>query len=194
MEPVIEYLFGTGDGDTTQWRSLADADLDGDGVPDAVWLDFDGDGSRDDAMWDSDGDGIAEVAALDLDDDGTPETFYADGGRGIWEQRVDRPDADQRPSNPEQGTEPAGPQPPPSTQPDPQSVGEQVQADIDTDGDGALDAAIVDGAGGWRLYLDTDGDGQVDRVLVDSDGDGTLDASYGEGEEGFAGDEGEAPG
>ncbi|WP_245569684.1 hypothetical protein [Gordonia shandongensis] len=85
MEPFIEYVFGTGSGPVSRWASAADLDLDGGGTPDAVLLDFDGDGRRDDAMWDSDGDGIADMAVLDLDDDGVPETFFADGGSGLWE-------------------------------------------------------------------------------------------------------------
>ncbi|WP_369403292.1 hypothetical protein [Gordonia soli] len=88
MDPTIEYAFGVGDGHTTTWTSVADADLDGDGRLDAVWLDFDGDGRRDDAMWDSDGDGIADTAVLDAD--GDAGRHFHDSGRGLWDQPVER--------------------------------------------------------------------------------------------------------
>ncbi|MFW0789891.1 hypothetical protein [Gordonia sp. CPCC 205333] len=86
MDHVIDYFFGSGSGPVSHWHSPADVDLDHDGTNEAVRLDFDGDGRTDDAMWDSDGDGVADVAALDLDDDGATESFYRDGGRGLWDQ------------------------------------------------------------------------------------------------------------
>lgn len=86
---TIEYMFGSGDGDTRTWSSRADLDLCGDGTPDAVRLDFDGDGCADDALWDWDGDGAAEIAALDLDDDGILDYFCTDStGLGTWDQPV----------------------------------------------------------------------------------------------------------
>jgi hypothetical protein len=78
----MEYSFGTGVGVPAVWRSPADVDLDGDGVPDAVALDFDGDGRVDDVMWDSDGNGVADTVVLDLDDDGHGEHYYDDPSRG----------------------------------------------------------------------------------------------------------------
>lgn len=135
MDGVIEYAFGTGDGEMSSWRSPADLDLDGDGVFDAVALDFDGDGFADDAMWDSDGDAHADRSVLDLDDDGVPEARFADGGRGLWE-RADISD------------EPASDEPEPD-EPE-SSVGSESR--IDSDGDGVADTVLVD----------TDGDGYAD--------------------------------
>lgn len=119
MDPVIEYGFGTGDGELSTWRSPADLDLSGDGLLDAVSLDFDGDGFTDDAMWDSDGDGVADRSALDLDDDGRPESVFTDGGRGLWERPV----------------EPA----PPLERP--------RESALDTDGDGSDDTVLIDSDG-----------------------------------------------
>ncbi|GEE00657.1 hypothetical protein nbrc107696_11030 [Gordonia spumicola] len=119
MDPVIDYGFGTGDGDPSSWRSPADLDLSGDGVLDAVSLDFDGDGLVDDAMWDTDSDGVADRAALDLDDDGRPEAVFADGGRGLWE----------RPMPPDE------------------PVRRQRESALDSDGDGRDDTVLVDADG-----------------------------------------------
>lgn len=174
MDPVIEYLFGPGDGSTTTWTSVADADLNHDGIPDAVLLDFDGDGRRDDAMWDTDGDGVADVSVLDLDDDGEYDAFFRDGGKGLWDRRVEREELDTGPRQPPPRHPPPG-QPPPSS-PD-------TGADLDTDGDGQVDARLEGPAGSGRitpdrLYVDVDGDGHFDHVLVDLDGDGRADACY----------------
>lgn len=155
MDVVIEYVFGVGDGHPHTWESPADADLDGDGSHDAVWLDFDGDSRRDDAMWDTDGDGRADVAALDLDDDGRPEHFYRDDGSGVWGRGVPEP---HRPA--------AGARPPPPGR-------------VDVDHDGRPDVALTGGgAHADRMYVDENGDGRFDRVLVDTDGDGRADVSF----------------
>ncbi|GAA1483108.1 hypothetical protein GCM10009624_35480 [Gordonia sinesedis] len=190
MEPMIEYLFGTGDGPTTTWHSPADADLDSDGTLDAVRLDFDGDGRDDDLLADLDGDGVADVAGLDLDDDGVIDHFYRDSGRGLWEVEVDRATLgidepvtpDRRPApTPDTGTR----KPPPSSPSAPVPRGPGAPTDpgavrvLDTDGDGRADAELVAVAGrGVRLYLDTDADGTLDTVLVDTDRDGAADVVY----------------
>ena len=135
MDGVIEYVFGSGDGHTSTWRSAADLDLDSDGVLDAVSLDFDGDGLADDAMWDTDADGVADRSILDLDDDGVPETGFADGGSGLWERAVDSPPLD-RPT-------------PERTESELPAPGESV---LDTDGDGTPDTVLTD----------SDGDGYAD--------------------------------
>ena len=152
MDPVIEYLFGPGDGSTTTWTSVADADLNHDGIPDAVLLDFDGDGRRDDAMWDTDGDGVADVSVLDLDDDGEYDAFFRDGGKGLWDRRVER-----------------------------EGLDTGADLDIDGDGqvDARLEGPAGSGRiTPDRLYVDVDGDGHFDHVLVDLDGDGRADACY----------------
>lgn len=152
MDPVIEYLFGPGDGSTTTWTSVADADLNHDGIPDAVLLDFDGDGRRDDAMWDTDGDGVADVSVLDLDDDGEYDAFFRDGGKGLWDSRVER-----------------------------EGLDTGADLDIDGDGqvDARLEGPAGSGRiTPDRLYVDVDGDGHFDHVLVDLDGDGRADACY----------------
>lgn len=141
MDGVIEYVFGAGDGPTSTWRSAADLDLNSDGVADAVSLDFDGDGLADDAMFDTDADGVADRSVLDLDDDGVPETYFADGGSGVWERAVDQAGPPTRPRTAQ--PEPVTPEP---TQVRP---GESV---LDTDGDGADDTVLID----------TDSDGYAD--------------------------------
>ncbi|WFN92805.1 hypothetical protein [Gordonia sihwensis] len=124
MDTAIEYYFGTGHAPPTHWWTAPDLDLDGDGRLDAVALDFDGDGRSDDAMWDTDGDGVADLAALDLDDDGVRESFYADGGGGLWETAADPP--------PDTGAVSARP---------------PAETPLDTDGDGRPDTVLLDGDG-----------------------------------------------
>ena len=180
VDPVIEYVFGVGDGHTTTWRGVADADPDGDGTDEAIWLDFDGDSHRDDLLWDCDGDGIAEIAALDLDDDGVVDHFYSDSGNGVWGVAAARPDS-----------LPAGPEPPETDAPDPPTphpsplspttaAPAQTTLDsLDLDGDGIAEYELTLEPGGVRrLYIDDDADGVPDRVLVDTDGDGIADATY----------------
>ncbi|EGD54532.1 hypothetical protein [Gordonia neofelifaecis] len=121
MDTVIEYFFGTGDGTMSQWRSTADLDLDGDGVPESVALDFDGDGLIDDAMTDTDHDGVADLVALDLDDDGVPESRYTDSGRGLWDT-ASAPDT-------------------PAVPPTPREVA------LDSDDDGTPDTVLIDADG-----------------------------------------------
>ncbi|MEO9329581.1 hypothetical protein [Gordonia aurantiaca] len=182
MDPVIEYLFGPGDGSTTRWSDPADATLGADSPgPDAVRLDFDGDGRHDDAMWDTDADGVADTAALDLDDDDLPDAFYRDSGAGLWDRPVDPGElrggrVDAPPAAPDA---PSG-----AEQPDP-SAGDPATRvlRLDLDADGTTDAELVgtERAGrlvGERLYVDSDSDGTTDAVLVDLDGDGTADAVY----------------
>lgn len=137
----IEYFFGTGDGALSTWHSPADADLDGDGVLDAVSLDFDGDGLTDDVMWDSDGDGRADRVVLDLNDDGTPETVFADSGLGLWEL-------------------PRGGAPTSSGTSTGTADGSELprRLEIDDDGDGVPD----------QVLEDTDGDGFADAAVSDS--------------------------
>ncbi len=196
MDPAIEYLFGTGDGQTSSWVSAPDADLDGDGHADAVRLDFDGDGRRDDAMWDTDGDGTADVVAIDRDDDGRPDEFYRDSGAGVWGERVTdphTPSADDRRSGGGAAEEPPEIPPAPGRVADPPvrsptttpSDGDAVvvRRSEDLDGDGTADVELVGTrrAGvpvAQRLFVDSDGDGRFDRVLVDEDGDGRADVSY----------------
>lgn len=171
MDPVIEYLFGPGDGSTTRWSTPADVTL-GDAGPDAVRLDFDGDGRRDDAMWDTDADGIADAAALDTDDDDVPDAFYRDSGAGLWDRAVAR-DA-------------LGAGAPHDPAPEDHTSGEPdgsrlLRLDLDADGD--ADAELVGAERGGRLvaerlYVDADGDGTTDTVVVDLNGDGVADAAY----------------
>ncbi|MFT4042463.1 MAG: FG-GAP-like repeat-containing protein [Gordonia sp. (in: high G+C Gram-positive bacteria)] len=174
MDLLIDYLFGTGEGELTRWSSPADLDVDHDGTYDAVRLDFDGDQRVDDALWDLDGDGQADVAVLDvagrdggaLDHDEADETahFYRDSGRGLWDVAVE-------PATLPLGHTNAVPAPLPSPAP---PAPERAEA-LDLDGDGRNDAVIS----GRRLRIDTDGDGTADIELVDTDGDGRADVSYG---------------
>ncbi|MDY6807887.1 MAG: hypothetical protein SW127_02605 [Actinomycetota bacterium] len=186
MDP-IEYLFGTGNGDTTSWVSAADTDLSGDGHPDAVGLDFDGDGRRDDAMWDSDADGIADIVALDRDDDGRVDEFYRDDGSGVWGQPATGPVGGAPSTHELEIPPPPGrvdqPMPPHETAGREDDADAVVVRSIDLDGDGTRDIELVGTRRAGipvadRLYVDSDGDGRFDRVLVDSDGDGRADVSF----------------
>lgn len=188
MDSVIDYVFGTGDGHTTTWEGTADADPDGDGTDEAIWLDFDGDGRRDDLLWDTDGDGVADVAALDLDDDGRVDDFYRDRGDGVWGISIARPDGQpDDPANSGPGTT-GSPQPGTEPEPSPQSQTSEPATTpppttrvLDLDGDGTTDAElVVENGVVRRLYLDDDGDGRLDRVLVDLNGDGVVDVTYDE--------------
>ena len=209
MDPLIEYVFGPGDGMLSRWSSPADLDLDSDGTPDAVAVDFDGDGRADDALWDVDGDGRADIAALDVDDDGRPERLYRDSGRGLWDIAVadddvagkrgvggakaeaerdeGAGDAERNEPGAGDGGPPAGGEQPQSREssessrsPDPPRAGRQPSPQrLDLDGDGRVDAEVIGSGKQRRLYIDQDGDGAFDTVLVDSDGDGTADAVYG---------------
>ncbi|MGC4960761.1 hypothetical protein [Gordonia sp. DT101] len=190
MDPVIDYLFGTGDGHTTSWVSVADVDLDGDGTPDAVRLDFDGDGRRDDAMWDIDGDGTADVAAIDADDDGRPDEHYRDNGAGVWAERWAERTPDPSVGEPADGSDlpqlPPAPgrvdAPVPRPAPAGTDSGAVVVRSEDLDGDGTADIEMTgDRRAGipvaHRLYVDDDADGRFDHVLIDDDGDGVADVS-----------------
>lgn len=197
MDPLIDYVFGPGDGTLSRWSSAADLDLDADGTLDAVSIDFDGDGRADDAMWDVDGDGHADVAALDIDDDGRPERQYRDSGRGLWDVAVGQGvtagqgDAGAPGEVPQGGADDTTSDDGPKRVPEPTPrAGRQPSTQrLDLDGDGRVDAEVVDtgvgdsGAAGSgaerRLYVDSDGDGNFDTVLVDSDGDGVADAAFG---------------
>ena len=78
----MDYFFGDGVGEPTQWQAEPDLTL-GTGAADAIWIDFDGDGYADDAMWDSDIDGTADRVVTDVH--AGDQAVYADeGGRGVW--------------------------------------------------------------------------------------------------------------
>ncbi|MUM17090.1 pullulanase [Mycobacterium sp. CBMA271] len=164
----MDYCFGAGDGVVTAWDAPLNADLDGDGVLDAVRLDFDGDGLFDDMMWDSDADGSADHSVLDVDNDGVPETFFTDEGLGTWTFHVERSGSiswfglD--------GTEHAGG----AADLDGDGTPEQL---VDVDGDGDAERAFRATDSGTSVYADTTGDGRWDVELTDADGDGTADAA-----------------
>ena len=157
----LHYRFGSGRGPVHRHTSPADLDLPGGAVvgrPDAVRLDFDGDGRVDDALWDADGDGTADRAVLDLDDDGRPERAFADpSGRGVWDAPVDVADPG---SGAFRFTDVRGRE-------------GSVRADVDSDGDGVPDAAVVDADHDPATHdtvADLDGDGVADEMLVTSPG------------------------
>ncbi|NMO93469.1 hypothetical protein HH311_27215 [Actinomycetospora sp. TBRC 11914] len=162
----MRYHFGTGRGPVHRHASPADLDLPGgavDGRPDAVRLDFDGDGRADDALWDTDGDGTADRALLDLDDDGRPERAFTDpSGRGVWDAPADVA------LRPLRFTDVRG------------RAG-SARPEIDTDGDGVPDGAVVDvdhDPSTQETVCDLDGDGVGEELLVDADGDGLAERAY----------------
>jgi hypothetical protein len=155
----LSYRFGTGRGPVHRHASPADLDLPGGalaGRPDAVRLDFDGDGRVDDALWDTDGDGTADRAVLDLDDDGRPERAFADpSGRGVWDAPLDAAAGDVLRFTDVRGREAS------------------ARAEVDSDGDGVPDAAVVDADHDPATHdtvADLDGDGVADELLVTSPG------------------------
>ena len=78
----MDYFFGDGVGEPTQWQDEPDLTL-GTGGADALRLDFDGDGYLDDALWDSDLDGVADRVVTDVG--AGAQAVYADeAGRGVW--------------------------------------------------------------------------------------------------------------
>jgi hypothetical protein len=169
VEPTIEYVFGSGNGHTNTYISVADLTL-GTGLPDAVRLDFDGDGLIDDALWDRDGDGRAECSGLDLDDDGRPEAWFTDDGSGVW-------------ADPTTPTTPVTPTTPITPTPDVASQTPTPDRTFDSDSDGREDIAVS--RSGGRLYIDTDADERFDQVLIDSDLDGVADGVAVPGQTGF---------
>ncbi|MBA0046750.1 pullulanase [Mycobacteroides sp. LB1] len=164
----MDYCFGAGDGIVTAWDAPPNADLDGDGVLDAVRLDFDGDGVFDDMMWDADGDGSADHSVLDVDNDGTPETYFTDDGLGTWVFHVERSgsiswfglDGIEHPGG--------------AADLDGDGTPERL---LDMDGDGDAERAYRTTDSGVAVYVDTTGDGRWDVELTDTNGDGAADAS-----------------
>ena len=56
-----------------------------------------------------------------------------------------------------------------------------VLDEVDLDGDGDIDAYLVDTTGDGEadtVFMDTDNNGAVDTILTDTDGDGEPDAVY----------------
>ncbi|EME15525.1 hypothetical protein [Rhodococcus triatomae] len=171
---LVEYVFGTGDGDPSLWLSPADLDLGAPGGPDAVTLDFDGDGWRDDALWDGDGDGRAEMSVLDVDS--AEASWFTDPeGLGTWAVEVSAPGVSAR-TAPEAivSDPPAGP----GTSENVDFAGDGTVDDtaVDLDGDGAPDVVVVPRGSVTELFVDSDEDGSMDVRLVDTDGDGRVDS------------------
>lgn len=163
----MDYCLGDPDGSATMWTAGADADLDGDGVFDAVGLDLDADGLIDDLVADFDGDGIADHAVSDRDDDGVPEAFFTDDGTGTWSVAAERGGAALRWFGLDGVEHPAGL---PAVDLDGDGALERL---VDADGDGLADRAW----GAAQAWVDTDGDGRWDVRLADGDGDGGADTA-----------------
>ncbi|CAN3131813.1 pullulanase [Mycobacterium sp. smrl_JER01] len=163
----MDYCLGDPDGSATMWTAGADADLDGDGVFDAVGLDLDADGLIDDLLADFDGDGIADHAVSDRDDDGVPEAFFTDDGTGTWSVAAERGGAALRWFGLDGVEHPAGL---PAVDLDGDGALERL---VDADGDGLADRAW----GAAQAWVDTDGDGRWDVRLADGDGDGGADTA-----------------
>ncbi|WP_041782361.1 hypothetical protein [Mycolicibacterium chubuense] len=163
----MEYCLGDPDGSATMWTSDPDADLDGDGVLDAVGLDVDGDGRNDDLLADLDHDGLADHAVLDRDGDGVPEAYVTDDGTGTWARSADRGAALRWFAL--DGVE----QPAAGSPVDLDGDGTAGERLADVDGDGLADRAVGTGA----AWVDTDGDGRWDVRLGDADGDGRADSA-----------------
>jgi hypothetical protein len=171
----MDYCLGPGDGTASMWNAGFDADVDDDGVLDAVRLDLDGDGLRDDVLADLDGDGMADHAVLDFAS-GDGAHWFTDDGSGTWAVPVDRADAARGGALrwfSLEGVEHTGG---PELDFDGDAVPDRL---YDVDGDGLADRVLCgDGAGGFKVgYVDTDGDGHWDVRLVDGDGDGAADAA-----------------
>ena len=160
--------------------SRADADLSGDGAPDAVRLDFDGDGRVNEALWDSDGDGAADRAVLDLDDDGRPEARFTDpSGRGLWDGHDGLLPVPHLPAS--GAALPATGRGRELRWGDVRGRDAVAAVELDTDGDGVADGARVEAdhdASTVELVCDLDGDGRAEQLLVDRDHDGSFESAY----------------
>lgn len=167
---LVEYVFGTGAGDPSQWVSPADLDLGEPGGFDAVALDFDGDGLRDDALWDSDGDGYADCSVLDVAS-ASARYFTDPGGAGTWAVEVPAPVAAGV-----DGTLSDAPVSDAPVRDGAASAGGAAGEQVDTDGDGAPDVIVVHRGRATDMLVDTDGDGAMDLRLTDTDGDSRVDA------------------
>ncbi len=85
--PEISYSFGDSHTPTETYHSQADVDVNGDGVPDGVYLDFDGSGHDDSIAWDSNGDGVADTILVSSHHDGVYDTAYTDSAHnGHWNE------------------------------------------------------------------------------------------------------------
>jgi hypothetical protein len=164
----MDYCLGPGDGTASMWTAAFDADVDHDGVSDAVRLDLDGDGQRDDALVDFDDDGTADHAVIDFESD---PAWRTDDGTGTWSVPAER-------GTPLQWFSLDGVQ---------STGGPELDFDgdgvtdllFDVDADGTADRALCgNGSGGFGAgYVDTDGDGHWDVRLADADGDGAADGA-----------------
>lgn len=150
------------------WSAALDADLDGDGVLDAVAVDLDSDGQWDDALADFDGDGVADHAVLDFAY-GEPAHFVDDGS-GTWAVQVDR--AGQFRWFGLDGVEH-----PPASAVDFDGDGAADDRLVDADGDGLAEQVICPDETGATGYVDVDADGVWDVKLIDTDGDGAADSA-----------------
>ncbi len=137
------------DGDGISDQDEGQADVDGDGLPNALDDDSDGDGlsDREEA-----GDGDPSTPPVDSDEDGVPDFLDSDSdGNGIADVDEGGRDSD--------------------------GDGIDDAADLDNDGDGIPDTEEIGPSAAQPR--DSDGDGVPDLLDLDSDGDGASDALEG---------------
>lgn len=150
----MDYCLDAGDGTASISTGHPDLDLDGDGLLDDLFTDLDGDG-------------LADEAALDLDDDGVPEARFTDDGSGTWAVG----DAAERPLRwfgLDGGVEQAGPVADIGGDGAPyrlRDVNRDGLADRAVSADGMSGYVDTDGDGRWDIRLvDSDGDGAADAA------------------------------
>ncbi len=144
----------------------ADADDDGDGIPNGVEC-------AADPCQDTDGDMIPDNLDLDSDDDGIPDSVEAPSGLPLDDDKDGTPnfkdtdsDGDTVPDAIEAGADPTKPV-------DTDIDGTVDYRDIDSDGDNILDSVEV--GVDPELPVDSDEDGTPDLLDTDSDDDGIGD-------------------
>lgn len=182
------YADTTGDGNIDT-RFI---DTDGDGTFDYADIDSDGDGIIDTTAYDTDGDSKLDLARVDVDGDGYADEEHAIDPYGP-DSVTDANDINNLPAPPNEQPLPADPTgtgEPTGDSTDGGNSGEPIndtgeteylegQVEFDTDGDGQLDGALVDGDSDGNLdtmLIDHDGDGLADEVWMDTTGDGTFDS------------------
>lgn len=160
------------DGDGVLDSFAQGADLNGDGIEEALLVDLDADGTTDILAMDTDGDKIMETVAVDTDGNGVFDMFQSDVDAD-YDGRVDQTtkfhdynqDGQLDSGSVYADTDGDGKFDLVSKMRDTDSDGmmDEINSSLDTDGDGAADMSVQE------LLLDMDGDDIPDTYIVQAD-------------------------